>query len=230
MKLSFSTLLILSLILSLSFVSVAEALLYDFENEAQVKDWTVVSGTWKFDKGAYVQEDINENPNGHGAQSFFGESDWSDYTIEVKGKVIERGGSGWLGIDFRYQDDSNHYLYLFRVSDDGQGGNTEVGKFVAGSFTKLSDFAPTAKHKLNEWYTLKVEASGSSIKCYIDDEIIFDIKDDTFKKGKIALATGLAHAAVDEVNVEGSGIPVTKTDIQPAGKIAEVWGKIKAIY
>lgn len=232
MKLYFSILLTISIIFGLCPVFLSEALRYDFENrfedwtvDIQLKDWTVVNGTWIVKEGAYVQEDIGENPEGLGARSFFGKPEWSDYTIRVRAKVIRYGQNGWFGITFRGQEhERNHYLYQFGV----HGGNmpTIVAKVEGGIYNPLANFRPTEKHKLGEWYTFTVEAIGSSIKCYIDDEMVFDIKDKTFEKGKIGLATGLARVAVDEVEVQGPDIPENKA-VQPNGKIAMTWGYIK---
>ena len=103
---------------------------------------------------------------------------------------------------------------------------TIVAKVEGGVYNPLGNFRPTEKHKLGEWYTFKVEVSGQNIKCYIDDEMVFDIKDNTFEKGKIGLATGLARVAVDEVEVQGPGIP-ENIAVQSTGKIAVTWGYIK---
>ena len=95
------------LIFTFSFSVNLQALNYDFEKDAQMKDWTSLRGTWEVKDGA-----LRETADAGGPLVVvMGKEDWTDYTITatIQGLI---GDADW-GIAFRVQDVNNHYSWQF---------------------------------------------------------------------------------------------------------------------
>ena len=147
MRLRSPVLLACSAILAVYPVFVSEALRYNFEDrledwtvEIQLADWTEVAGDWEVKDGQYLQKSIKENPEGLGTRSFFGQPEWSDYTIRVRAKVIEYGQNGWFAVTFRGENhERDHYLFQFGV----QGGTmpTIVAKVQGGVYNPIGNLS-----------------------------------------------------------------------------------------
>ena len=114
----------------------------------------------------------------------YGDILWKDYTLEVLLTPLDR--SDLNGILFRYRDGRHYYLFGLDKEDrvtlryrDGEKGFRQDGwhEIATGPF-------PT--DPLNP-YKLRVEVSGSTIRCFIDEDLIFDVNDDRYTAGKIGL-------------------------------------------
>lgn len=93
------------------------------------------------------------------------------------------------GIVFRSVDDENYYM--FRLA--GEEGAV-LGKMVKGQWTDIAnprrvDFLEGGRIKPNQWYTLKVIARGSNIRCFINDNPVISTNDSQFSVGKFGLTT-----------------------------------------
>jgi hypothetical protein len=95
------------------------------------------------------------------------------------------------------------------LKDKGNGGPFRaLQKRVAGKFTTLK--SDKWEYEQNTWYEVRVKVSGSNIKVYMDDDLVFDVTDDSLPLGKIALFTwGMGNPAAhfDDVVVRGSAVP-----------------------
>lgn len=162
---------------------------YDnFTNDLRL--WNAASGQWLIKDGELHQ--IQTQPYVD-AVIYAGDSAWSNYMIETKVKAVGDFVDD-VCLLFRFQDPKN--TYDFRI----QGGLIRIGKRVAGSWVELAR-KTDYEIKGDTWYKLKVFVNGSNIISFIDDALIFNITDDTFKQGKIALMTEGIHAAFDYINV-----------------------------
>jgi hypothetical protein len=128
---------------------------------------------------------------------------------------------------FRYIDTSNNYrLNLYEDLDNTN--NLYVYLRVAGTFSEVMKVAVGEINK-DEWYTLKIEVAGNSIKAYLDGELEIDTNNDAHAEGGIAFE-GEANSIMrfDDLVVEGDGIPSSPVDAK--GKLASQWGKIKSVW
>jgi hypothetical protein len=107
-----------------------------------------------------------------------------DYTISMDIKSVDDDVSG---IAFRVQDASNYYLFRQKFGDTDW--DLDIQKMVGAVGTNLATSIdnqgsnPGQVNDVNAWYTFKVEVSGTSIKCYVDDVLKFDITDSTYSTG-----------------------------------------------
>jgi len=113
-----------------------------------------------------------------------GDALWGDYALEAVVTPLKR--DDLTGIIFRYQDGRHYYLYAFGPDEelslryrDGErafrrdGWNTLARKEVSTDPKKA--------------YTMRVEAFGDDIRCFLDEEEVFRVKDSRYNGGKIGL-------------------------------------------
>ena len=114
----------------------------------------------------------------------YGDSLWRDYTLEVRLSPFKRDDLN--GVVFRYQDGRHYYLFGLDKGDrvtlryrDGEKAFHQDGwhELATGSF-------PTDPAKS---YTLRVEASGTRIRCSIDNLEVFNVSDKRYPGGKVGL-------------------------------------------
>ena len=118
-------------------------------------------GQWAVTNGVYRQ-----NQPGR-ASSYFGDENWSDYTLSLKARKLG-GGEGFLIMVGRKGGD----LYWWNL---GGWGNTRhaLEHSVQGAQTPVG---PPAEGRIEtgRWYDLKVELNGNRIRCYLDGQLIHD--------------------------------------------------------
>src|SRR5450759_549115 len=114
--------------------------------------------------------------------SYFGDENWSDYTLTLKARKFS-GGEGFL-IAFGRKGGDRYWWNL------GGWGNTqdaiEFNQNVVGSQV-------TGTIETNRWYDIKIELAGSRIKCSLDGKLIHD---ETAKPGSNLFAV----AGRDDMN------------------------------
>ena len=114
----------------------------------------------------------------------YGDNLWKDYTLEVSLTPLD--SSDLNGIIFRYRDGRHYYLFgldkgmrvTLRYRDGEKGFRQDGWHELAGTSF------PTNPMKN---YKLRVEASGTRIRCSIDNREIFDVSDNRYSCGKIGL-------------------------------------------
>jgi alpha-L-arabinofuranosidase len=138
-------------------VEKAGQVLYESDFSRDADGWKSDGGNWSVVDGAYRQSN-----RGTGL-SFFGDENWSDYTLSLKARKLS-GAEGFL-ICFGRKGQERNWWNI------GGWGNTEhaiefnqssIGSHVPGSI------------QTNRWYDIKVALEGSSIRCYLDGKLIHD--------------------------------------------------------
>lgn len=88
------------------------------------------------------------------------------------------------GLIFHYQDDKN--FYIFTIAGDS---SYSLDLYKDDQLTKLIDWtnSPTIKGA-GQTNTLRVETEGDTIRLYANDELLDEISDATFSRGKAAIA------------------------------------------
>ena len=126
---------------------------------------------------------------------------WGDYDFETEVTFLSHyEAADWMGVFFRYQDGRHYYYFgaaendkLVLIYRDGEKGFDQDG------WVNLKE--KNFHYDRTKKYNLKVSAWGESIKCYVDGELVFDVKDSRYKGGKIGL---LAASPVRYHNVNVS--------------------------
>ena len=99
-----------------------------------------------------------------------GNKDWTDYTFSLKARKL--GGA-------------EGFLILFRVKDENQKswwniggwGNSRHAIEIGG---EVGQSVP-GRIETGRWYDIRIELSGSSIKCFLDDKLVHDVKTPTMR-------------------------------------------------
>lgn len=88
------------------------------------------------------------------------------------------------GLIFHYQDDKN--FYLFTITGDGRYG---LDMYKDDKLTTLIDWTESSAIKAaGDLNALRVETVGDKIRLYANDELLDEISDGTFRRGKAAIA------------------------------------------
>ncbi|HGE71469.1 TPA: hypothetical protein ENX78_11570 [Candidatus Poribacteria bacterium] len=218
--------IILCITLLFVFGSQVYGLIDDF-NDGNDSGWTPVQGKWSVKNKEYVQEDTKWTSTTtyetyH--RSFFGDVDWTDYTVQAKVRM-EGGGetAAIIGIFFRVTEKSEKGdYYYFRLD-----ARAAEGPCLIKSPNTILLENKAKPSKLNQNYILKVEVTGDSFKCYIDDKLEMEVKDKSFPKGAIGVGTFNTQGFFDDVTVNGKGIAANA--VSKNGKLTTTWAWIKKI-
>ncbi|MDE1462039.1 chitobiase/beta-hexosaminidase C-terminal domain-containing protein [Spartinivicinus poritis] len=104
--------------------------------------------------------------------------EWVDYQVEVK---LRSTDDDQVGIMFRVLD-SQHY---YRFGWNSSGNRRQLVKREGSNFIVLAEdnigYQPWAT------YSLKVIAKGSQLSVFINSQLIFEVNDDSYLQGTIAL-------------------------------------------
>jgi hypothetical protein len=144
----------------------------DFSKPGFETRWDIVLSTWFVGDGILVH---NSGGNNKGDVLVKGLT-FKDGIIELK-CLHTYGDTDW-GIIFRGTSIDSCYCFLFEngslwIRNGGTNGGT----------IKSTPYNPS----VGEWYKMRVEAKGSSIKCYVNDQLIFEIDDSTFSEGVVGI-------------------------------------------
>lgn len=214
----------LCVLISLSFVNSIYALIDDF-NDGKDNDWKPIQGKWSVIKGEYAQEDTKWTTtatNETYTRSFFGNENWTNYTVEAKVRIEEGGElAPIIGIFFRVTEKSEKGdYYYFRLDQRAAEGPCLI---KSPNTILLENKAKPCE--IRKDYVLKVVAEGDNFKCYIDNKLEMEVTDASFKAGAIGVGTFNANGRFDNVSVNGPGIAPNAVSLK--GKLTATWASIK---
>jgi hypothetical protein len=128
---------------------------------------------------------------------------FQDFTLEVDGRKVSGSDNNDYGVLFRYVDRQN--FYRFMVSGTGK---YSLDQQLKGQWNTIKAWTThTAVKKGDATNHLKVIAQGSTIKLYVNDELVDTITDDSIPQaGQVAVNGGSydeadVHVAFDNVRV-----------------------------
>jgi len=206
--------------LFLQSIALAGTWTEDF-GSGRVDDWDEVVGEWKVKEGAYC-----ETARTLYAKTMWGDIDWADYTVEVDVTLVEAVGSDCAGIVIRADEEANNgFRFWIRTS----GNRAQFSKWRDDTFTHVENFGTIPLDvKVGETYHLKVVLEGQRYQCFVNGEQLVDYEDpEKFRSdGKIGFMCYEAYPAFDNLVITGPGIP-NNVAVEPEGKLASCWGKIK---
>jgi len=176
-------------ILSLKIAKIEHAPFFDDFEDLDTGGWQLEEKHWSLieENGNMVLQGIGHHWATVGLES------WRDYTLEFRVKSIQGG----IHINFRMQPEEGRYYLGFHT--DG----LYLGKqlFQQSEFTTLIEKAETFNQ--GQWYDLKIELEGGSIKVYIDGELKIEHMDpDPLLYGAIGFESlDESQIIIDDVNV-----------------------------
>ena len=212
------------LMLSLFPLNSGQALFFDFEHEAQLEEWNIISGTWQIEKDDVNNSNVVSGEGDNDLILAIGDADWADYTVEFEAS----GLTDDIGIVFRLQDINNYCAFLLAPSLNLSEWFLKEGGVFDENVGEKGDSLGVS---INEWHKCKLVVEGMQASIFVDDEEPFDpleIKDG-FENGGIGLRQWADHGHYDNVMISGPGIPLSPGElVEPNGKLASTWGGIKA--
>ena len=136
--------------------------------------WTRNSGAWRVENSAYKQTRKERT------FSIAPRADWKDYVFRVRARKID--GKEGFAVVFRAQNPDLGQHYFWNI---GGWGNTAHGietRPAKPGFPRSRGHIETGR-----WYDIKVVVQGSAIRCYLDGQLIHDVRDETYASGGIGL-------------------------------------------
>ncbi len=214
-----AVLVVLSIVLSVGIIAIsgsaAESILFqdDFNGATPHSDWWISGSTSKLENGAFTLNKSN-------AMFVTTGTNWADYTVQVDVTAVgtnsstyfaglavrESNTSGISSATSGFSSKGSSYEFMLYKTTSGamsvrlyeRGGN---GSLNSENIKALVSELGLASANLNDTYTLKVVAKGTSIKCYVNDVLAFDVTDDTFTAGTVALKTTALATKFDNFTV-----------------------------
>lgn len=132
--------------------------LYKSDFAKGTEGWRRQGGQWSVEDGAYRQS------NDTVGMSYFGDENWTDYTLTLKARKLE-GAEGFL-VAFGHKGQDRYWWNV------GGWGNREhaiefnqntVGEHVRGSV------------EAGRWYDVRIELKDRRIRCYLDGRLVHDM-------------------------------------------------------
>jgi hypothetical protein len=198
----------------------------DFEQENDF--WVVELGEWTIEEGVYHQTDTTSNGARGLSSHVEGSENWgNDFTIETRVAIFRPGIETHLeaGIMYKWQNKENQYHVVL----DQDNAIVRINKCVNGTWLQNQNISMV--FDLGEWHDIKVAVEDNRHEIFVDGEKIQEYErevDD--KNGFIGLKTLGCEASFDDFRVTGPNVPDSGVGlpVEPAGKLAAAWGRIKA--
>jgi hypothetical protein len=183
----------------------ATTLFSDTFEDGNATGWSTSGGSWSVvADGSQVYRQGSASSE---ARSFAGSTSWTDQTAEARVKPLVFNGSGrYAAVLARVQSSSNYY-YLALTN----GNRVELGKRVSGANTTITSASFTVA--TGTWYSLRLEASGTALRGFVNGAQVLSATDSSFASGRIGLAASYTSAAFDDVVVTGGGSAPTPTAV-----------------
>lgn len=180
-------------LLNFTTTALAQGIYEDFNNGGINHSWSAYGGQWYIDNGEAV------TPNGSGYKALT-QKQFADFSYTARVKVSTGNA---VGILFRVSDPTVGAINLRGYFAFIQPGINNIGlssinydwRALKGQTTELA---------YNQWYDLRVDAFGSSIKIYLDGELKISVEDSTFASGSIGVINREADARVDAISLAPS--------------------------
>jgi hypothetical protein len=204
----------LALLLLLSGLSVScNSLVLDERFlDNRLTNWTVVDDpeTVEIPSDWRVEEDgwLHQRSNIWGRRGDFlgrwygtflvaGDREWTDYRVSLTAQPKDNDG---FGVVFRFHD-AEHFYRLIFVNDTLSGGPlTRLDKRIGADYTEI--WSENKGFKKGSEIFIEVEVSGNTIRGWIADRQLFEVRDDSYKHGKIGLfCYAQSDQAFDNVRV-----------------------------
>ncbi|MCX5645924.1 MAG: carbohydrate binding domain-containing protein [Phycisphaerae bacterium] len=123
------------------------------------KGWRLLRGNWTVQDGA-----LRQNSNADNVRAIAGDRSWTDYTYTLKARKL--GGAEGFLILFNVRDENRKSWWNL-----GGWGNQRHAIEMGGL---VGNDAP-GSIETGRWYDIRIEVSGKTIKCYLDDKLIHDV-------------------------------------------------------
>ena len=179
--------------------SLPETLFYD-DFSSDLSQWTIIGGTWNIENNELLG-------NSSTAENVIvaGDTDWTNYVLEAKIKVVMGEASFFVRADVNAQ---NGYLMSFTSFTADR-----IYKVVDGGYSSVATGLPALTS--GRWYDVQIVASENTIKVYRDGMLSVSYTDSTpFSSGRIGCRVYAGREGhYDDVEVTTTGGVVSAYNI-----------------
>jgi plastocyanin len=136
---------------------------------------------------------------------------YGDVTIAVRFKPISGRADQAAGIIFRVQDRDNYYILRANALE----ANVNLYKYAGGRRSGIKD--GRGKVAAGQWQELRLEIVGDRMKGYVDQQLVVEATDATYKAGRVGLWTKAdSVTCFDDVRATPEGTAVTSASLPRA--------------
>lgn len=152
--------------------------------------WTAPAGRWAFTGSP--SSTFTQTTAAGGAHAFTG-VDAEDQIVQVRARAdgFGAGTNPWFGLMARYVDAGNYYYVTVRSSNV-----VSLRKLVNGTVHVIAEAPMTVSR--GTWYTLKLEAVGTSLRAYVNGRVVAQGTDNSHAAGRYGLAMYNTAASYDD--------------------------------
>ena len=156
-----------------------------------------------------------------------GKSKWKNYVLEVDVKPIQALGKNDINLVAHFKDNRS-----FVCTIGNWTGTPQVTAFQAlwvGAVANNQKQKPFDLLKVGKWHHLKLKAEEDDFTIWINDRKMMNYQDPTLQKGQVGFCVSNYIARFDNVVIVGPDVPDINQglSIDKAGKLANVWAKLK---
>jgi pectate lyase len=168
----------------------------DFES-GSTSGWSKSGGTWNIvSDGTQVFEQSDNSSNR--AREFAGSSSWTNYSVQARVKPLSFNGSNRV-VALASRVSSSTKMYRLALIN---ANRVELQSMNGSTVTVIASASLTVS--TGTWYTLRIDASGSTISGYVNGSLIGSGGNSDYGAGNIGLFTEYASAHFDDVSVSDS--------------------------
>ena len=194
-----------------------EEITVPLNKKVSFKDWQVIDGELHI---ADQQDDVVRC-------LVVGKSKWKNYVLEVDVKPIQALGKNDINLVAHFKDNRS-----FVCTIGNWTGTPQVTAFQAlwvGAVANNQKQKPFDLLKVGKWHHLKLKAEEDDFTIWINDRKMMNYQDPTLQKGQVGFCVSNYIARFDNVVIVGPDVPDINQglSIDKAGKLANVWAKLK---
>ncbi len=172
----------------------------------------------------------------HGQQHLLIEYPPQEYTVQLRCRfdnLIKSNSGNGVGIVFHSLGPNGPVhnwgsvdFYGFAIGPTVSPGYAAFFRFGAGWYDAPASLVPGEPISVGEWYTLKLVVQGNSFRGYVNDELVIDTQDDTFRGDYVGLYMSLnVDASFDDFMITDQAGVVSAVSAE--GKLSATWGHMK---
>ena len=168
----------------------------DFEN-GSTSGWSKSGGDWSVvtDGSQVLQQ---SNTDSERARFFNGDIGWTDYAVQARVKPLSFNGSNRV-VALAARANSSTKMYRLALIN---ANRVELQAFNGSQIAVIGSASLAVS--TGTWYTLRIEASGTTLRGFVNGAQIGSGTNTMNSAGRIALFTEFAGARFDDVLVDGS--------------------------
>lgn len=170
----------------------------DFSSGADT--WTLVSGSFKVESGAYRGLAMEESTRL--ARVVTGETAWKDYRVTARLKLDRTANDrADYGVIARYQDKNNYYMVLYKTHSK----HCTIETKIAGKLRTLAE-APCDIDPA-QWHEFQFTVAGPSLALMVDGKPLLKAEHTTLANGATGLLAFYDEIQCDRFVVEAVAAP-----------------------